>query len=111
MLASVIDCTCLPDNTIQEMVRLHIISVALSVHSHFLLSGIFSLHQFMQYEPESIRKRFATVVPVLAAVGVVTPVLECSVFQLIQLTIRNSSSINEMLFLFWSGASVEIACL
>ena len=72
MLASLIDCTCLCDNTIQEMVRLHIISVAFSVHSHSLPIGIFSLHQFMQCEPESIRKRFATVVRVLAAVGVVS---------------------------------------
>jgi uncharacterized membrane protein len=106
VLASLIDCTCLCDNTIQEMVRLHIISVAFSVHSHCLPIGIFSLHQFMQYELESIRKRFATVVPVLAALGVVAPVLECSGFQLIQLTIMNSSSINEMLFLTWSGSSV-----
>ena len=77
-----------------------------SVHSHFLPLGIFSLPQFMQYEPESIRKRFATVVPVLARVGVVTHVSECSFFKLIELTVVNSSSINEMLFLTWSGPSV-----
>ena len=106
MLASVIDCTCLYDHTIQEMFWLHIISFAFSVHSHSLPLGIFSLPQFMQYEPESIRKRFATVVPVLARVGVVTHVSECSFFKLIELTVVNSSSINEMLFLTWSGPSV-----
>ena len=54
------------------MFRLHTISSAFFVHSHCLPIGIFSLHQFMQCEPESIRKRFATVVRVLAAVGVVS---------------------------------------
>lgn len=106
MLASVFECTCLSDNTIQEMVRLHIISVAFSVHPHSLSIGIFSLHRCMQYEPESIRKRFGTVMPVLAAVGVVTPVLECGVFRLIQLTMMNSSSIIKMPFLTWSGPNV-----
>ena len=33
-------------------------------------------------------------------------VLECSFFKLVELTVMNSSSIDEMLFLAWFGPSV-----